>query len=136
MKKLLVLAVLLSSSAFAQVAVPVSASNSPVEVLSNGVKVTHLTPGSGAFPKETSTVQVTYEGTFTNGKVFDTSTQPIEFPLKRVVSCWTTGLQKMKVGESAKLECPAETAYGSRGVPGAIPPNTPLVFKVKLLAIK
>jgi FKBP-type peptidyl-prolyl cis-trans isomerase FkpA len=137
MKKFLILAALLSSSAFAQIATPVSAKGGgKVEVLTNGVRVTHLVPGNGVSPNENSTVQVTYKGTFMDGRVFDASSQPIEFGLKRVVLCWTTGIQKLKVGETAKLECPAETAYGSRGAPGVIPPNTPLIFEVKLLAVK
>ena len=40
----------------------------------------------------------------------------------------------MKVGEKAKLVCPAATAYGDRGV-GVIPPNSTLVFEVELLKI-
>jgi FKBP-type peptidyl-prolyl cis-trans isomerase FkpA len=137
MKKILALLTFVSSSAFAQMAVPInSAGGGQVDVLSNGVRVIHSIPGKGPSPKITSTVQVLYEGTFKNGKVFDKSAQPIEFPLNGVIQCWTTALQTMKVGETAKLECPAATAYGSRGAGDAIPPNTDLKFTVKLLAIK
>jgi FKBP-type peptidyl-prolyl cis-trans isomerase FkpA len=40
----------------------------------------------------------------------------------------------MKVGEKAKLTCPAATAYGSRAV-GTIPANSDLTFEVELLGI-
>jgi FKBP-type peptidyl-prolyl cis-trans isomerase FkpA len=137
MKKVLALLVLASSSAFAQIAVPInSAGGGQVDVLSNGVRVIHSIPGVGASPQLNSTVQVLYEGKFVDGRVFDKSAQPIEFPLNRVIPCWTTGLQKMKVGETAKLECPAATAYGANGAGNTIPPNTPLNFTVKLLSIK
>jgi len=137
MKNFLFLVALISSPAFAQMAVPInSAGGGKVDVLSNGVRVKHVIPGNGAYPQPNSKVKVLYEGTFVDGRVFDKSAQPISFPLGGVIPCWTTGLQKMKVGETAELECPAATAYGSRGAPGAIPPNTDLKFLVKLLAIE
>ena len=141
MKKILALLTLLSSSAFAQMAVPInSAGGGQVEVLSNGVRVIHSIPGKGPSPKINSRVEVLYEGTFKSGiqkgKVFDKSVQPIEFPLNGVIPCWTTALQTMKVGETAKIECPSATAYGSRGAGRAIPPDTDLNFTVKLLSIK
>lgn len=106
-----------------------------VETLSNGVTVTHLSQGMGYKPSSAnSKVTVTYIGTFNDGKVFDQSAQPITFPLNGVIPCWTTGLQTMKVGETAKLTCPSDTAYGSKGV-ASIPPNTPLNFEVKLLSV-
>jgi FKBP-type peptidyl-prolyl cis-trans isomerase FkpA len=74
-----------------------------------------------------------------NGKEFDSSykrNEPISFPLRGVIPCWTQGVQKMKVGGKATLTCPADTAYGARGVPGVIPPNATLTFDVELLAIR
>jgi len=92
----------------------------------------------GPSPKETDTVKVNYEGRLINGTVFDSSYkrgQPIEFPLNRVIKCWTEGVQKMHVGEEAQLVCPSEIAYGDRGSPPTIPPGATLVFKVELLGI-
>jgi FKBP-type peptidyl-prolyl cis-trans isomerase FkpA len=107
------------------------------ETLPSGVTVTHLTAGTGAQPTAADTVTVNYRGTLANGTEFDSSYKrgtPASFPLGQVVPCWTQGLQKMKVGEKAKLVCPAATAYGDRGV-GAIPPNSTLTFEVELLKI-
>ncbi len=95
--------------------------------------------GSGPNPATTDTVKVNYRGTFIDGKEFDSSYkrgQPAEFPLGKVIKCWTEGLQKMKVGGKAKLVCPPSIAYGEQGAGGAIPPNSTLVFEVELLEIK
>ncbi len=109
------------------------------ETLPSGVKIVHTAPGTGASPQAASTVRVHYRGTLTNGQEFDSSYKrnaPASFPLNRVIPCWTEGLQKMKVGGKATLTCPPETAYGSRGAGGVVPPNATLNFDVELLAIE
>lgn len=98
-----------------------------------------VSAGQGERPKATDTVRVHYEGKLTDGKVFDSSRErgePAEFPLNRVIPCWTEGVQRMQVGEKAKLVCPASIAYGERGSGTAIPPNSTLVFEVELLSIQ
>lgn len=111
---------------------------SNIETLPSGVKIEHVTVGTGASPTATSTVTVHYRGTLLNGTEFDSSykrNQPISFGLNQVIPCWTQGVQKMKVGGSVKLTCPAETAYGPRDL-GVIPPNSVLNFEIQLLGIK
>jgi FKBP-type peptidyl-prolyl cis-trans isomerase FkpA len=105
----------------------------------SGMVYRALTEGKGASPKATDTVQVHYRGTFPDGKEFDSSYkrgQPTEFPLNRVIKCWTQGVQMMKVGGKAKLTCPPSLAYGEKGAGGVIPPNATLQFEVELIAIK
>jgi FKBP-type peptidyl-prolyl cis-trans isomerase FkpA len=104
----------------------------------SGLVFKTLKPGSGPSPKATDTVRVHYQGSLTNGTVFDSSVQrgqPIDFPLNQVIPCWTEGVQRMKVGEKARLVCPSDIAYGDQGRPPAIPPGATLVFEVELLAI-
>lgn len=109
------------------------------EKTASGLIYRSLKDGTGASPTATDTVRVHYRGTLTNGTEFDSSYgrgQPAEFPLNRVIKCWTEGVQKMKVGGKARLTCPPEIAYGSRGAGSAVPPNATLVFEVELLDIK
>lgn len=108
------------------------------ETLSSGVGIRHLTVGTGPSPQASDTVKVHYRGTLADGKEFDSSYkrgQPATFPLNRVVPCWTQALQKLKVGGKATLTCPPATAYGARGVPNVIPPDSTLTFDVELLSI-
>ncbi len=105
----------------------------------SGLVFSTIKPGTGASPKATDTVKVHYHGTLTDGTVFDSSVerkQPATFLLNQVVPCWTEGVQKMKVGEKARLVCPSSIAYGDRGAPPKIKPGATLVFEVELLGIE
>ena len=106
--------------------------------MESGLVYRTLQPGQGASPAATDVVKVHYHGTLTDGTVFDSSRErgePVEFPLNQVIACWTEGVQKMKVGETAKLVCPSDIAYGDGGRPG-IPPGATLVFEVELIGIQ
>lgn len=115
-----------------------SAKEEGAVVSSTGLVYRTLKDGSGASPKATDTVKVHYRGTLPDGKEFDSSYkrgEPAEFPLNRVIPCWTEGVQRMKLGGKAKLTCPPHIAYGVRGAGGVIPPNATLLFEVELLGI-
>ncbi|HSN14580.1 MAG TPA: FKBP-type peptidyl-prolyl cis-trans isomerase [Anaeromyxobacteraceae bacterium] len=102
----------------------------------SGLVYRSIVDGKGPQPAASATVKVNYEGTFIDGKVFDSSKRnggPISFPLNRVIKCWTEGVQKMRVGGKAQLVCPPSIAYGAAGAGGVIPPNSTLVFEVELL---
>jgi len=107
-----------------------------------GVDVETITPGTGgATPKPGQTVRVHYTGTLTNGNKFDSSRdrgQPFKFKIGegQVIKGWDEGVAKMVVGQRAKLTCSPDYAYGDRGFPGVIPPNSVLIFDVELLGIE
>ncbi|MEJ6023113.1 FKBP-type peptidyl-prolyl cis-trans isomerase [Ramlibacter sp. PS4R-6] len=110
----------------------------PPVTTASGLVYQSLREGSGAPPGPTDVVRVNYRGTFPDGKEFDASKgAPAEFPLNRVIKCWTEGVQMMKPGGKAKFVCPPSIAYGERGAGGGvIPPNATLHFEVELLEVK
>jgi len=131
---------LLTLPALAQNAVlDAAAKEAGAVVTPSGLVYRSLKDGTGPSPAATDTVKVHYKGSFPDGKEFDSSYArgtPTEFPLNRVIPCWTEGVQRMKVGGKAKLTCPSQIAYGERGAGrGLIPPNATLVFEVELLSI-
>jgi FKBP-type peptidyl-prolyl cis-trans isomerase FkpA len=101
----------------------------------SGMVYKSIKDGKGKSPSSINMVEVNYRGTLTNGKEFDKA-KSITFPLSRVIPCWTEGVQKMKIGGKAKLVCPPELAYGSRGSGSDVPPNATLIFEVELLNVK
>ncbi|MGB2739007.1 MAG: FKBP-type peptidyl-prolyl cis-trans isomerase [Cognaticolwellia sp.] len=110
-----------------------------VQVTESGIQYTILTPADGEKPVATDTVKVHYKGTFLNGDTFDSSYdrgQPAVFPLNRVISGWTEGVQLMSVGSKFKFTIPSDLAYGPNGKPPQIPGNTVLEFEIELLEIQ
>lgn len=109
-----------------------------VKTTPSGLKYAILEEGEGASPTASDNVTVFYTGMLPDGTVFDSTDkhggEPISFPLNQVIPGWTEGLQLMKRGGKAVFYIPAELAYGAQGIPGVIPPNSPLVFTVELYA--
>jgi FK506-binding nuclear protein len=78
-----------------------------------GVLITEYVVGSGAEPKLGSKVKMTYEGMFTNGKVFDKNlkqSRPLVFRkgTGEVVRGLDLGLQGMRVGGCREIVVPPE----------------------------
>ena len=91
---------------------------------------------------------VNYQGTLLSGEQFDASFDfssfeaeegrtPFEFVLGagEVIQGWDQGLNGQKLGEVVELKIPSELAYGEQGRGDTIPPNSPLIFNVEVLAV-
>lgn len=102
---------------------------------SAGIVYVPIREGSGRFPEIRDRVVVTYRGMFSDGKEFEKA-EAVTFPLSGVITCWTLGIQYMKVGGKGKLYCAPDKAYGSKGSPPVIPRNAALIFEIELLEVK
>ena len=116
-----------------------------VRVLPSGVQYKIVTSGPTGSPSPDSNdlVRVDYEGSLTDGTVFDSSFQrgqPAVFstedglPGLSVVEGWREALQAMHVGDEWIVYLPPAKGYGEQGQ-GEIPPNAVLVFRLKLLEL-
>ncbi|MGB3625539.1 MAG: FKBP-type peptidyl-prolyl cis-trans isomerase [Henriciella sp.] len=93
-------------------------------------------PEGKAAPGDGATVIVAYEGYLaSDGSRFDSSYargEPAVFNLDAVIEGWTETLKRMTPGDEWLVYIPAELAYGA-GSPGpGIPPNSDLIFKIRL----
>ncbi|HEY5342311.1 MAG TPA: FKBP-type peptidyl-prolyl cis-trans isomerase [Solirubrobacteraceae bacterium] len=99
-----------------------------------------LIVGTGPEAKAGSSVTVNYVGVlYKGGKVFDASwkrneTFPFVLGKSQVIPGWEQGIVGMKVGGRRELIIPSGLAYGAKGSPPTIPPNSALIFVVDLLA--
>ena len=137
----LALALAMVTMTFAQ-----TSSSGPAKVTGKGhmtaddLQYWDLKVGDGPVATPGKKVTVNYAGFLTNGKKFDSSYDhgtPFQFTLgnSEVIKGWDEGVAGMKVGGRRQLKIPATLAYGSQGVPGAIPPNATLIFDVELLGV-
>jgi peptidyl-prolyl cis-trans isomerase A (cyclophilin A) len=107
----------------------------------SGLRYKILKKGDGNKAEKGNTVSVHYEGSLTNGQVFDSSyqrKQPIDFQIGigQVIPGWDEGISLLKVGDKARFVIPSELAYGSAGAGGVIPPDATLIFDVELMEVK
>ena len=119
---------------------PTKVTGAPIKTAS-GLEYWDIKVGTGAVAQSGHHVKVDYTGWLTNGKKFDSSVgtgHPFDFMLGagQVIKGWDEGVAGMKVGGKRQLRIPPDLAYGAKGYPGAIPPNSTLIFDVELVDAK
>ena len=109
-------------------------------VLPSGLayKVITSGPADGLHPQKGDEIKVEYTGSLVNGDVFDSTDKrgvPAVMPLLDLVPGWMEALPKMRPGDEWVLYVPPNLGYGEAGAGGVIPPNSVLVFKLKLIGV-
>lgn len=126
--------------------------------LDSGLKIYFVEEGDGEKPKNGQQVTVNYEGYFADGTIFDTNKEELAKemgifndrrkmqggyepmptlygPDAPMIAGFKQALQEMKVGDEVVVWIPSALGYGQRGYGNAIPPNTDLIFKIKMVDI-
>jgi FKBP-type peptidyl-prolyl cis-trans isomerase FkpA len=102
--------------------------------------------GEGVEAVNGKTVKVHYTGWLYNttvannkGKQFDSSAGKAPYPFtlgaNQVIAGFDLGVLGMKVGGKRTVLIPAAQAYGTRGSPPDIPPNSGVVFDIELMEV-
>lgn len=115
-----------------------------VQTLPSGVqyKVLQAGPPGGERPDGNDLVRVDYEGSLIDGTVFDSSFergQPAVFTIEEgisgsIIPGMRDALQHMTVGDEWLVYIPPALGYGEESG-GEIPPNSVLIFRLKLLEV-
>ena len=111
-----------------------NATREGVVTLPGGTQMLVLTAGEGPSPQPTDLVEVGYKGQLKDGKVFDEN-EKVPFPASGLIPGFTAAMARMQVGGSYRVWIPSDQGYGPRGSPPVIPPDSLLIFDIKLLSI-
>lgn len=129
---------------------------SKAKELKNGLRIYKVKEGSGERPVDGNTVFIDYSGFFEDGRLFDSSNletsqnfdnvnpakqnanayRPMGVkydPAVGMVQGFKDAMLSMNYGDEIIAFIPSELAYGERGAGGVIPPNTNLVFEMKMM---
>lgn len=113
----------------------------PADASATAPKTEDLVVGTGADVKAGDCLTTNYVGVLaSNGQQFDASwdkNTTLQFAVGagNVIPGWDQGIPGMKVGGRRRLTIPAALAYGAKGSPPKIPPNSNLVFVVDALRV-
>ncbi len=120
---------------------PVKKSEDPprrkdTKTLKSGLKIRDVLIGTGNPVRKGRNVAVKYTLSLPNGKVVDKSTKhafKFRLGIGECIKGFDIGVAGMREGGERVVEVPSALAYGKRGAPPDIKPNTDLIFDVKVV---
>ncbi|WP_347374435.1 peptidylprolyl isomerase [Aequorivita sp. Q41] len=139
-------------------AAELNALRAKADSLASGIKIYFNEKGDGVQPKEGSQILMNYAGYLTDGHLFDSNVlaNAEEFEMvddmrkaagqyapvptdyskdAKLIPGFREGLLNMKIGDKATVFIPPHLAYGKRGIPGVIPPDSELIFNLEIVEI-
>jgi FKBP-type peptidyl-prolyl cis-trans isomerase len=136
----MILPLLLSLAlAAAQAPVPPGASADaahPVVRTASGLRLETLEPAVGPRPTRKGAVRVEFEVRLADGTLVEAPAEPVGLSVSDVIPGLAEALLRMNQGGRYRVWVPAKLAYGKTGnADGSVPPDTDLVFTVRLLAV-
>lgn len=105
--------------------------------LTKGVEICDLVVGDGPHVKQKDSVKISYSVSLVGNEQISLSIpdgNPVNVDLNQrdVIGGFKVGILGMQVGGIRAIRCPTKCAYGAKGYPPFIPPNSDVVFQVKL----
>ena len=87
-----------------------------------------------------NTVNLSYTGTFLNGRIFERSPDNFEVSYgtpDQLIKGLNYVIKRLKKGQNAKIILPSRLAFGENGsTNGIIAPYTPLIYEIKIIDVK
>ena len=109
-----------------------------IGTLPDGVCYAIVKAGTGLRPLLTDSVSIHVKGYLPEGKIFEdtyTGNKPFKTTPATLIPGLKETLQIMPAGSLWRIYIPSALAYGDKGVAGAIPPYSAVVFDIELLNI-
>ena len=110
----------------------------------SGVYIAEKKEGTGTAAVAKKMISINYIGRFLDDTVFESTYKEEKYgrPVsvivgnQQVIRGWEETFLEMKAGGHYVLLVPSHMAFGTRGRGDIVPPNTPLVFEIKVLSVK
>lgn len=106
----------------------------------SGLKYIIFQQGEGRNITDNCIVELHYSAYFTDGKLFDSSVKrqtPIKIPIgiNAVIEGWDEAIKLMRKNAEYQFIIPSKLAYGKEGIHKKIPPDTDLIFDIKIIDV-
>ena len=102
----------------------------------SGMQYQVIEEGNGHKPDENARITVHQRCWLVNGHVIEDTykeNEPSEVKVNELIEGYQEGIQLMKKGSRYKFFIPPELAWGKKGTGTKIPPNSVLIFDVRLV---